>query len=78
MYMYRCIPGKIPSGFSGFTAEQLMVWTVIYIPVVLHVYGIIITPKALQTLVRFFCVPAHICVNPILVDVRLIKLMNYE
>ena len=31
---------------------------------------------ALRTLVCFH-VPAHICVNPILVEVRLIKLMNY-
>ena len=33
---------------------------------------------ALRTLVYVFRMPAHICVNPILVDVRLIKLMNYE
>ena len=29
------IPGKISSGFSGFTAVQLMVWTVIYLPFIL-------------------------------------------
>lgn len=33
------IPGKISSGFSGFTAKQLMVWTIMYSPVVL--YGIL-------------------------------------
>lgn len=33
------IPGKISSSFSGFTAEQLMVWTIMYSPVVL--YGIL-------------------------------------
>ena len=30
------IPGKISAGFAGFTAEQLMLWTVVYSPVVLR------------------------------------------
>ena len=29
------LPGKIASAFSGFTAEQWMVWTIIYSPFVL-------------------------------------------
>ena len=50
------IPGKISSGFSGFIAEQLMVWTVIYLPVIL-----IITLRALQTLVHFSCACSYLC-----------------
>lgn len=30
------IPGKVATGFSGFTAEQFMLWTVVYSPVVLR------------------------------------------
>ena len=69
------IPGQFSSGFSGFTAEQLMVWTVIYSPVVL--YGIL--PREHYGHISvFFRVPApHNCVNSILVNVRLIELMNY-
>ena len=33
-----CLPGKIAtaSGFSGFTAEQWMIWTIVYSPFALH------------------------------------------
>ena len=53
-----------------------MVWTVIYSPVVLH--GIL-PQEHYGHISVFFRVPApHNCVNSILVDVRLIELMNYK
>ena len=67
------IPGKVSSAFAGFTADQLMLWTVVYSPVVLRT----ILPSEHYTLWCMFSKACAFYVRHTYTGLNLTKQMNF-